>query len=256
MKDMLDISTLQIHAAPDVRSWPATVRIQGLEWRPGPSEGLRFDCEGLDRWPDYTPPGWDGPIQYTVWLVVRVAGHWHASGIIQMWRRNTSNRSHKDNGWTGAPPFRYYREWIYDTRWGVMQAFVPTPGATVGFFLTAGNARQGSAPGEGAITSLAERSNIITVQMPANDFGTFAFPNSPGPAPGPEPEPTPTPTPTPTPNPTPVPTPDQKIADTLTAVTIQLESVITMLERLIDRPDPIYDARYIGEIRPRPRTKL
>lgn len=251
MKDMLDISTLQIHAAPDVRSWPATVRIKGLEWRPGPSEGLRFDCEGLDRWPDYTPPGWDGPIQYTVWMAVPVppAGQWHTSGFIQMWRRNGSNRSSKDNGWTGAPPLRYYKEWVYDPRWGAMNHFVPTPGLPIAFFLTAGNARLGSAPGADRVTTLAERSNIVRVTIPNGDFGMFTF----GGAPDPKPEPTPTPTPTP--NPTPVPTPDQKIADTLAVVTIQLESIMTMLERLIDRPDPIYDARYIGEIRPRPRTK-
>ena len=51
-----------------------------------PGAGLNVEFTTKESWPDYTPPGWDGPLQYTVWAVVNVNGRWYTSGFIQMWR--------------------------------------------------------------------------------------------------------------------------------------------------------------------------
>ena len=110
-------------------------------------------------------PAWlDGPIQYTVWAGVRIGGVWHVSGIIQMWRERAS---------TGAPILtnnNFARNWVYDSRWGAMNGYQPVAGEAMIFFLTAGNAR-----GISGVTSVRERSNVVMVNLPANDTGVFRF---------------------------------------------------------------------------------
>ena len=124
--------------------------------------GLHLEFPALSTWPDYTPPGWDGALQYTVWAVVKVNGQWATSGFIQMWRDRVS---------TGAPLLTdFARNWAYDGRWGTMAGYNPVVGEEVGFFVTAGNAR-----GVGEVTSARERSNVVRIALPAGDTGVFDF---------------------------------------------------------------------------------
>ena len=126
------------------------------------SAGLSFDSAALSRWPDYQPPGWDGPLQYTVWAVVNIGGQWYTSGFVQMWR---------GRGSTGAPILaEFSRNWAYDSRWGPMAGYQPHAGEQMGFFLSAGNAR-----GVGTVTSARERTNVVVVSLPAGDNGSFSF---------------------------------------------------------------------------------
>ena len=166
--DAINLSQAIVYNSPaDIASWPVTHKITQLTMEPtaGQNPGLSFQSSARSTWPDYTPPGWDGPIQYTVWAVVNVNGQWYMSGIIQMWRQRAS---------TGAPLLTdFARNWVYDGRWGPMQGHQPVVGEQMGFFLSAGNAR-----GEGGVTSVRERTNVVMVSVPANDTGVFTFSNA------------------------------------------------------------------------------
>ena len=166
-QDAIDLSTAVVWNSPaDVASWAKTTKITQLTMLPenSPAPGLSFDFAARATWPDYTPPGWEGPIQYTVWAGVNISGVWHVSGIIQMWR---------DRAATGAPILtnnNFARNWVYDQRWGAMQGYQPVAGEAMIFFVTAGNAR-----GMTTVTSVRERSNVVMVNLPANDNGVFRF---------------------------------------------------------------------------------
>lgn len=159
--DALNLGLASVYNSPaDIASWPATATITRLEMS---SAGLSFVFSQQGSWPDYTPPGWSGPIQYTVWAVVNIAGRWYTSGFIQMWRSRPS---------TGAPILSdFARNWAYDARWGPMAGYQPHVGEQMGFFVSAGNAR-----GTSGVTSLRQRSNVVTVALPAGDTGVFTFP--------------------------------------------------------------------------------
>ena len=167
MPDAIDLSTVAIHNSPtDLATWPATVPITQLTM--SPTAGLSFSADVPLTW-DYHVPGWgnpsagdDGNILYTVWAIVKVADRWHGSGIIQMWKGRPA---------TGAPILSEWRNWAYARdRWGEMVDYVPKVGDEVGFVLSAGNARN-----ERGVTSRRERTNVVTVRLPASDLGVFRF---------------------------------------------------------------------------------
>jgi hypothetical protein len=178
--DMIDISQASIYSSPaDIASWPITTTITKLTMSTSAPDGLSFEFDKKATWPDYTPPGWSGPIVYTVWAVVNVNGHWNAAGFIQMWRDRAS---------TGAPLLtrpggicgslnNFACNWAYSSRWGPMSytvsGYQPQAGELVGFFVSAGNARDTS-----TVTSVRERSNVIAVKLPANDNGVFTSASS------------------------------------------------------------------------------
>jgi FG-GAP-like repeat len=164
--DAINLSQATVWNSPsDIASWPVTGAITQLSMRPGQSAGLSFVFPQHNTWPNYTPPGWDGPIQYTVWAAVRINGQWHTSGIVQMWRERPS---------TGAPILTdFAQNWVYDSRWGAMAHYQPQVGEQMGFFVSAGNAR-----GVGTVTSVRERTNVVVVSLPAGDTGDFTFPAS------------------------------------------------------------------------------
>jgi hypothetical protein len=159
--DAINLNQVAVYNSPaDIASWPATVTINRLTMQPtgAPAEGLSFGF--TSNWPDFTPPGWSGSIQYTVWAVVNVNGQWHTSGFIEMWRDRVS---------TGAPMLTdFARNWAYDARWGPMMGHQPQVGEQMGFFISAGDAR-----GFSGVTSVRERSNVVVVSLPPGDSGTF-----------------------------------------------------------------------------------
>ena len=154
------------NSPPDIASWPVTTKITRLELATG---GVKLDFakkDGPDRWPDVTPPGWDGPIQYTLWLLLNVNGKWAASGIIQYWYGlDFSGGDVTANNQIAA-------NWVYDGRWGPMAGHQPAPGEYVGFMVMAGNARgvldASQAPAR-------ERSNVVVVPFPAAAGQVFNF---------------------------------------------------------------------------------
>lgn len=163
MTDMIDLAAAAIVNSPDVRAWPVTTQITEVAFD-GTNTRLVFSKQdGPDRWPDVTPPGWDGPIQYTVWLFLKIAGQWVGAGFIDMW--------HGRDG-CGDAPSDYANNWYYGTAWSPMQENGPIlVGESIGFMVTAGDARHG-----GSVGGLHERSNVVTVAAPADDRGVFTFP--------------------------------------------------------------------------------
>lgn len=144
----------------DVANWPITTQITGLDFG---GNGLRIDFskkDGPDRWPDVVPPGWDGPIQYTVWMVVNVGGRWYTSGGVEYWYG--LDRS-------GGPPASYAYNWYYNPQvWGPLANQQPGNGQQTGFFVTAGDQRVKDAH------IVAERSNVVVLPFPSGG-GYFTF---------------------------------------------------------------------------------
>jgi hypothetical protein len=158
--DALPLSSAAVYNSPaDIGSWPATGTITQLNMS---GAGLTFQFSTQNSWPDVVPPGFSGPLEYTVWAVVNINGQWNTSGFIQMWRGRAS---------TGAPILAdFATNWAYDARWGPMAGYHPHVGELMGFFVSAGNAR-----GDGGVSSVRERSNVVLVALPAGDQGSFSF---------------------------------------------------------------------------------
>src|ERR1700704_6579995 len=83
--DMFDLSAAQIVNAPDVRQWPMTAALTQISFDGSMTRVAFTKKNGPGRWPDITPKGWDGPLQYTLWLFLQIDGHWVGSGFIQFW---------------------------------------------------------------------------------------------------------------------------------------------------------------------------
>ena len=159
--DAIALSQAAVYNSPaDIANWAVTSKITSVSM--SGSSGLSFEFTTKQSWPDVTPPGFSGPLQYTVWAVVNINGRWYTSGFIQMWRGRAS---------TGAPILSdFASNWAYDSRWGPMAGYQPHAGEQMGFFVSAGNAR-----GVGGVSSVRERSNVVIVSLPAGDNGYFPF---------------------------------------------------------------------------------
>lgn len=149
----------------DIASWSQTTRIERIVMRPSgtPNDGVEFFFSRRTSWPDFWNPGWTGPLNYTVWACVKIAGQWHCSGVHQFWSARVA---------TGAPILtNFSRDWVYDqNRWGTMAGYQPRAGEEMIFLVSAGDAR-----GHRVVTSVRERSNAVAVKLPAGDNGTFTF---------------------------------------------------------------------------------
>ena len=155
----IPIDRLQIENSPDVREWAPAATITTLEfWR---GAGIHFEFDRHDSWPDVVPQGWNGPLQYTVWILIQIDGQWYGSGIIECWR---DRQSTDDTDVTEGNQIA--KNWLYDGRWGPMQGHQPQAGERVGFMLTAGDARGKDVHG------VAERTGIVEIAWPAASNGT------------------------------------------------------------------------------------
>jgi hypothetical protein len=163
--DMIPLSAAIIHNSPlNVASWPITSRINVVEIRPN---GIYFDFSkktGAGRWPDWTPPGWDGPLQYTAGMVLNINGQLHASAPVEYWYGLDAS---------GGPPSHYALNWFYDPgRWAPMTYHQPAVGETIGLFICAGDCRNRT---DGSGSPVKERTNVVTVTMPNDNGARFVF---------------------------------------------------------------------------------
>jgi hypothetical protein len=163
--DMISLSTATILNSPrDLARWPITTAISLVDIR---SNGVRIDFSkknGPGRWPDIIPPGWDGPLQYTLGMVLNIGGQYYASAPVEFW-----------NGleYSGGPPSQYALNWFYDpARWAPMTYHQPQPGEQIGFFVCAGDCRNSP---DGSRSPVKERSNVVIVTMPTDGGATFRF---------------------------------------------------------------------------------
>ncbi len=205
-QDMLDLQSVHIVNAPDVRNWTATTSITQLSFD-GAVTRINFTKrDGPGRWPDVTPPGWSGPLEYTLWLFVQVNGQWVGSGFIQFWNGRDGSGSPSDPD----VPSVYDKHWYYSPRWIPIYGHgAIVAGERIGFMVTSGNARDSVGP-----YGPQERSNVVVVA--ATDNGQFSFASPPAPSPMPEPAP----------QPSPAPLPSSEVLERLVAIETKLDGLI------------------------------
>lgn len=192
MSDEIDLKACEVHGSPDIADWPITTTIASVDVNHRGVIVAAPKLDGPNPWPDLTPPTWDGPLQYTLWIGVERDGRWHVAAALSFWRgRGTHN---DDAGGDVFQPDQIGKNWLYDSRYGSMRYAQPIPGERVAFFIAAGSQRFDP----GVIETVRERSNVVTVVWPTQPQ-TFTF-DAPVPTPTPEPVPTP---PAPIPEPAP-----------------------------------------------------
>lgn len=164
-QDAFDLSGAEIVNAPDVRGWPARATITAVSFD-GATTRIEFSKkDGPDRWPDITPAGWTGPLQYTMWLCLQNGGQWACSAFVQMWHGRDGSGTPADPD----VPSVYDKHWYYDRRWAPLNGHGPIqPSEPIGLMVTSGNARDNVGP-----MSVQERSNVVVI--PATDRGSFTF---------------------------------------------------------------------------------
>ena len=160
--DAFDMSQAVQHRGPAFTGWPATTEITRLELRLGGVHVEFHKRDGAGRWPDVTPHGWHGPMQYCLGIAMLINGTWHVTAPIQFWSGleasggNVGDPAARDNGLAGT----IHGDWCYNAEWGPMQR-QPAAGERVGFFVVAGNVR-----GVDDVMSVQERSNVVVVPFP------------------------------------------------------------------------------------------
>ena len=159
--DAFNLAAAVVQSSPQsVASWPVTTTITSFSVRP---DGIAVEFSkknGPGRWPDVVPPGWTGPLQYTLWIAMNIGGTWHTCSPIEYWSGLAANGGDITVNNQIAVNWTYYC--------GPM-ARQPAPGEMVGFFVTAGDQRLKDA------FVVHERSNIIVIPFPATSGQTFTF---------------------------------------------------------------------------------
>lgn len=158
----LNITTALDFGLDDFTKWPETTMITALDMGPF---GINVEFgkkHGPDRWPDIIPPGFAGPIQYCLGMAWLIDGRWYSSAPIEMWNERAEG---------GGPPHEYSLNWFYNpARWAPMTFYQPSPGETIGFFVTAGDTR-----GFNSHSKVQERSNVVLVPMPGSGGASYRF---------------------------------------------------------------------------------
>ncbi len=157
---VLDLHLATLHDnPPDLANWPITTTITQLNFT---TTGVHVEFskrDGVGRWPDIMPPGWTGPLEYTLGIAECIDGTWHASAAIQFWY------GLDESGGNVALNNQVAMNWYYDGRWGALAGRQPATGEIIGVFVIAGNTR-GVFTDDPAESPVMERSNVVLVPMP------------------------------------------------------------------------------------------
>jgi len=162
-QDAIDLRQASISGGSpsDVANWPVTARLTVLDFQASGVAVQFTRKDGPGRWPDVVPPGWDGALQYTLWMVVKIDGRWYTSGGVEYWY---------GLGRSGGQPSRFTSNWYYTPGvWGQLATHQPAPGEQVGFFVTAGDARAKD------VRAVTERSNVVLVPFPSDSGAYYPF---------------------------------------------------------------------------------
>ena len=157
-----------------------TTLITEVELQYDGADGVHVELSKRDdgSWPDVTPPGWDGPLEYTLGIAENIGGQWYASAAIQFWRglpASGGNVAQDVSTQKQCFAFGYgstcqiAKNWYYDGRWGNLAGYQPKTGELIGVFVVAGNVRGVT---DGSQSPVQERSNVVLVPMP--DFNGFS----------------------------------------------------------------------------------
>ncbi|MCC7416402.1 MAG: hypothetical protein IT176_04610 [Acidobacteria bacterium] len=160
-----DLSQAVMENSPkDFADWPETAKITSIQFNRY-YFAVDFDKrDGPGRWPDMTPPGWSGALQYTLGMCGNLGGTWHCAAIVQFWHGRTLTDS--------APPSWVHAEWFYG-RWGALNGWQPQDGELVGLFVGSGNLRDGGDLTRATCPAVCERSNVALV--PWSNYGDESY---------------------------------------------------------------------------------
>jgi hypothetical protein len=168
----------------NLADWPVTTLITAVEFQYQGIDGVHVEFSkqsGAGSWPDVTPPGWDGPLQYTLGMVENIGGQWYGSAAIQFWRDLAAFGGNVasdivSKGQCSAfglgSSCQVAKNWYYDGRWGNLAGYQPATGETIGIFVVAGNLR---GVGDGSQSPVQERSNVVLMPMPGLGGGRYTF---------------------------------------------------------------------------------
>jgi hypothetical protein len=208
-QDAVDLASC-VQTPGGVDAWARTATITHLELA---SAGFHIDFDKQASWPDVTPPGWDGPIRWTVWLGAQVDGRCHLAAALNVWNRSDSYGGPVDEAWHWPKDL-----WYLDRS---LQGHTPAAGETVYVMVTAGAERGLSA------FKVAERSQVVGVPFGA---GSWSFTPSLPPAPLPTQPPVAYPQP-------PVANPQPPAAPLPTVQLCDLTATLSSLERIEHKVD-------------------
>ncbi len=160
--------------ASDFANWPETTQIKSLEIL-GANDGVRVTMSNgrPDSWPDTAQRPSMGPLLYTFGMAEKIDGKWYMSAPVQLWRGLASSGGpiQNQNLFDGTGRGQIQGNWFYDEgRWGPLARHQPRPGEIVGFFICAGDCRDGNPN----YSPVHERSNIVLFAMP-NDGQTVTI---------------------------------------------------------------------------------
>lgn len=223
MRDAIDLTAAEVHGSPSIADWPITTTITAVEVNHRGVIVSTPKLDGAGRWPDFTPPGWDGPLQYTLWIGMERFNGWHVAAALSFWYGRGTH--HDDAGGDVLTPDQIGKNWLYDGRYGSMRYAQPIVGERVAFFVAAGGQRFDIAP----IETVRERSNVVTVAWPTEPR-IFAF-EAPVPSPPPAPSPQP-----------PSPNPPEYVA----AILNRLDRIESALVADLAKPAPVYKGALWG----------
>jgi hypothetical protein len=158
--DQIDLHSVIVRGGccADVGNWPVTTRIRVIDANFG---GWFVDFSAKNSWPEVVPPGWNGGIQYTLWIVEKINGQWITAGGVEYWKSLARQ---------GGPPSRLASNWYYNAQvWGELAGHQPAPGEQVGMFVTAGDQRAKD------VRAVTERSNVVLLPFPSDGGGYYPF---------------------------------------------------------------------------------
>jgi hypothetical protein len=158
--DQIDMHTVIVRGGccGDVANWPVTTQIRVVDANFG---GWFVDFSAKNSWPEVVPPGWDGGIQYTLWVVEKINGQWITAGGVEFWKSLARQ---------GGPPSRLASNWYYAPGvWGELASHQPAVGEQIGVFVTAGDQRAKD------IRVVTERSNVVLVPFPSDGGAYYPF---------------------------------------------------------------------------------
>jgi hypothetical protein len=165
--DMIGAPIHIVSGAANVADRPETSAITKVEFSPQ-SFYVRHTKEA--SWPQPIPPGWEGGVQFTHWIVLSVNQQWMAVPTIECWK--TAPDDPFSGTWKGGAPAPFStgsREWWYYAPEVAQKQ--PHQGELIGVFVSAGSQRQKDVTDPNCI----ERSNIVWVNVPSADSGVFTF---------------------------------------------------------------------------------
>jgi hypothetical protein len=163
--DGLNMGAAGIYDSPaDLGTWCIGAKITSITFQ---NDSFLVDFSrrtGGNRWPDYSPPGWSGSLQYTLGMCLNVNGSWACSAVVEFWYGRELTAS--------APPSQISTAWFYDSRWGPLAGRQPADGEQVGIFVCAGDCRNVAQAWPG---SLKERSNVQMVTWSNSGGPSYSY---------------------------------------------------------------------------------